>query len=46
MTVELLRSDEIDIANLTKSDLFEKFIYGKLEKEDRVVGQQEQKGYN
>lgn len=43
MTVELLYSGEIDIANLTKSDLFEKFIYGKLEKEDRVVGQQEQK---
>lgn len=41
MTVELVLNDKIDIANLTKSDLFEKFIYKKLEKEDETLGQEQ-----
>jgi len=43
MTVKLLSSENIDINKLTKSDLFEKFIYGKLEKEDSIL--QEERNY-
>lgn len=39
MTVELVQNDKIDVDNLT-SDLFEKFIYEKLEKEDTILEQE------
>jgi len=42
MTVRLVQNDKIDVTNLTKSELFEKFIYEKLEKEDTAL-EQEQK---